>query len=1155
MKDEMHAKLLELAPAKPVAALAEEVRSGFADWLTDGEADKPLVIGADVGVGKSTSTLPQLVKLCTENPNLRVAYLVPMHKLARESLERFEGTGVRVARYIGADQPDPDAEGELMCRRPDDLAAVVAAGGKRTALCGASDDCHLCPFKAVAANLKSDWCGMSKQTTGAGRQALAEAQIVLLPAELYLVQSWPAAVSRMPSWTPDSAFPAPEGWPRYTEEDVSAGECAPWDVHTPKPRGDAQRTELDFDYVILDDVSFAPIVRMLDDSDGLDAEALLRLPELFQQARGLGHTPDASTEVWGEVQAMTSQETFSAANKALGGFYALCRQTMLLEDDGFGDAGAGIVNERGLHDHGVTGATIATALRAVRSLRCHPVGVSALGGDALGALLVPFATLKREIDALEALLVSLQQGVQNLLELPEFVAAVQTLALEGAERVRVEEADSRLVTIDLRLADPLQPHGKLFVNHGHRRGLLSIFHKRPVCILNANANMLQIEHLWPEHTAVAQGLATDGEGVFRLHLTDSLKSYSAIVPSAASSPEDRARQFKNAQRIAVRAMALNVMAGVQPELGLNRSQDAHSAAVRGPEALGGATMPKGTEEWLLRAFPAIDSRLQLGHFFGERGSNRFEECRSFSRTSRPIVPPRKVESFTQILLGTPVPAIYPDTAGESFWYDYDSTPLLDRQGYELAPAVTEFHPDPRVNAMLAEFCNVQVFQMDGRTRASRRGADRPVIQDCASSHATERAVDLTYSNDEWKASGGPVGAVLAAGMWPCDGAGRGLAFQLIAEALLRSVGSDLTGNAPETSEERQLRLKREDAADRLPPVMNYPALLVQPDESEGKRESKGWLRACGQALVDKMRSPSFADAVREIDGALVQGRGAAVAAGMPVIMAGWHPVTVKLGPKASLKVMVMADTPEQATQRAENILLGGSEYGQRKPPQMTAESNIEGDSIKGNAVIWGVYLASRAALSPEALLWRGKLPETLDRARIELALARYGQALGTHGVLPASPKFMAATMPDIWKRTNTAQDDLACLKALAAAVMESELEIDPQHRLLRGSYLSPAHTSEDTGPALDLTGPDATEANLHRVLCHLFGIEHAVLALTKPASSEEWKRPRECCVTIQTTSDTSGAPAEAKGILLKLLAQRSCTFKPQALTGPVPLLA
>ncbi|MFM9859147.1 hypothetical protein RUR49_11770 [Pseudoxanthobacter sp. M-2] len=120
-----------------------------------------LAITADLGLGKTRSTVAALVELAARRPHAeRYAYFVPTITLAEQvARDLDEMAGRRIAGlWRGATQPDPADASRTMCRRaPELVEAVHAAGDEINTLCKG------CPFHPRHSD---DPCGYLTQSTG-----------------------------------------------------------------------------------------------------------------------------------------------------------------------------------------------------------------------------------------------------------------------------------------------------------------------------------------------------------------------------------------------------------------------------------------------------------------------------------------------------------------------------------------------------------------------------------------------------------------------------------------------------------------------------------------------------------------------------------------------------------------------------------------------------------------------------------------------------------------------------------------------------------------------------------------------------------------------------------------------------------------------------
>jgi putative DNA primase/helicase len=166
------------APAGTVFDARRRVAEAFEAWAAtvpafDPEAETPapvLAVRVSTGVGKSYTARRAAVDLvrtlrAAGDPRA-VVLAVPRHNLGDEyadALAEIAG-GLAVAVYRGRGADDPEAEGETMCRRADEAAAVQKAGGEvERTLCRQGE--ARCPFFEI--------CGHQRQ-----RRARADVWIV-----------------------------------------------------------------------------------------------------------------------------------------------------------------------------------------------------------------------------------------------------------------------------------------------------------------------------------------------------------------------------------------------------------------------------------------------------------------------------------------------------------------------------------------------------------------------------------------------------------------------------------------------------------------------------------------------------------------------------------------------------------------------------------------------------------------------------------------------------------------------------------------------------------------------------------------------------------------------------------------------------------------
>jgi hypothetical protein len=145
------------------------------------------LLRVSLGAGKSFIAAKEISDLIMREPGRRVLVRVPDHRLAAEWQARLESMlpAGRVAVWRGADQADPDVEGERMCRAGALVSAATALGGSR------SDVCRICPFfpKIDDERPRSSLCSYMLQ--GAARHA----SVVIVAGDVSL-SSLPKTIKR-----------------------------------------------------------------------------------------------------------------------------------------------------------------------------------------------------------------------------------------------------------------------------------------------------------------------------------------------------------------------------------------------------------------------------------------------------------------------------------------------------------------------------------------------------------------------------------------------------------------------------------------------------------------------------------------------------------------------------------------------------------------------------------------------------------------------------------------------------------------------------------------------------------------------------------------------------------------------------------------------
>ena len=141
---------LEGAPLPTLTAdeAGEEVARLLGGWfgsLADKAEPSEAMLTASLGVGKTHCLADALAAWAALNPTRRALVRVPTHELAADLRDMIEARSPGISGvHLGLERADPDAEGELMCRRGADVTTARRAGGSVATICG-SPKRGLCP--------------------------------------------------------------------------------------------------------------------------------------------------------------------------------------------------------------------------------------------------------------------------------------------------------------------------------------------------------------------------------------------------------------------------------------------------------------------------------------------------------------------------------------------------------------------------------------------------------------------------------------------------------------------------------------------------------------------------------------------------------------------------------------------------------------------------------------------------------------------------------------------------------------------------------------------------------------------------------------------------------------------------------------------------
>lgn len=338
--------------ADEVGQATQDAIARFIDHAREGDQG---LIKASLGTGKSHALRVALADKIKAEPSFRALIRVPIHKLADEFAEDLQALGVSCGVYRGAEAPDPAAPGLTMCRRPDDLKEVRAAGGAITDLCGAArSGCALCPFHPANRGSTGQSCSYQKQD-------LRTVSVVIVAGDVSLSNTPPSAIRRM------------KVKHHETGEDI---------------------TPPDFDLVVLDETSPLSLVT---GADRLDRVALgVLLSDLDQLAAMAGH--DCEME-WphdpASIKARLSEVHEVLETARAGRSYVTCAD----------------------FDAQSLGAPVLEPLRSALFAYLPEISpsdrVSEMSGDQIREHLMFSAQLSRSVKGIQRLLFALSQGMHD----------------------------------------------------------------------------------------------------------------------------------------------------------------------------------------------------------------------------------------------------------------------------------------------------------------------------------------------------------------------------------------------------------------------------------------------------------------------------------------------------------------------------------------------------------------------------------------------------------------------------------------------------------------------------------------------------------------------------------------------------------------------
>ena len=266
-----------------------------------------------------------------------------------------------------------------------------------------------------------------------------------------------------------------------------------------------------------------------------------------------------------------------------------------------------------------------------------------------------------------------------------------------AEFLRSNEAES-----------PCMKIGEIIGPNGYEQGI-ALTWREEIADAYSNHPTLHLDATMNE--TVARWFLSNMETICRLdasapHATikqvfDSSVSYGKISPKAADNESTAKTKENNLAKI---ARLLEVEA-----------YDNWGALLAGPSLLVAPLAVK----LALNAKHAIPEGIEVAHFNGCRGVDRWRNAPKLIMLSRPLPPPSTIEELTGILSGR-VPEMTCDG-----WYDQRRVRVRAANGSSEIVS-TPRHPDGDCEAVRWQCCEAELIQCIGRARACRRTASNPV---------------------------------------------------------------------------------------------------------------------------------------------------------------------------------------------------------------------------------------------------------------------------------------------------------------------------------------------------------------------------------------------------------------------------------------------